>query len=208
MANPTRHPVDQDARQKLRAIIERLSLRRDRVFKLASGRESNYFFDLKPTLLDPEGINLIADAVVREAAALGAQCIGGRAMGAVPIVIAAVLKSASTDQPLRGFWVRKEVKDHGAQSKADGHIVPGSRVAVVEDVTTTGGTVQKVIELVREMGAKPIGVAAIADRSGGKVTFDVPFYSLLKLNLWTYEPDFCPLCKAGTVAEKPGSSKK
>jgi len=173
MANSMRQPVDRDARQKLRAIIERLSLRRDRVFKLASGRESNYFFDLKPTLLDPEGINLVADAVVREAAALGAQCIGGLAMGAVPIVIAAVLKSASTDQPLRGFWVRKEVKDHGAQSKTDGHIVPGSRVAVVEDVTTTGGSAMKAVAEARERGCEIVGVITIVDRlEGAREAFD------------------------------------
>lgn len=85
---------------------------------------------------------------------------------------------------------------------------PGVKVLVVEDVTTTGGSARKVVELVSALGAKPIAVAAIVDRSGSKAQFDVPFASLLKLNLATYEPDHCPLCKAGSVAEKPGSSKK
>lgn len=84
----------------------------------------------------------------------------------------------------------------------------GEKVLVVEDVTTTGGSARKVVELVRSLGAKPVAVAVIVDRSGGKAAFDVPFFSLLKLNLWTYEPDGCPLCKSGTLPEKPGSSKK
>jgi orotate phosphoribosyltransferase len=84
----------------------------------------------------------------------------------------------------------------------------GAKVFVVEDVTTTGGSARKVVELLRTLGAAPVGVGAIVDRSGGTAKFDVPFISLLKLNLATYQPDACPLCKDGSVAEKPGSSKK
>ncbi|MBX9670196.1 MAG: orotate phosphoribosyltransferase [Candidatus Obscuribacterales bacterium] len=85
---------------------------------------------------------------------------------------------------------------------------PGTKVLVVEDVTTTGGSAKKVVELISSLGAKPIAVAAIVDRSGGKAQFDVPFVSLLKLNLATFQPEECPLCKSGSSAEKPGSSKK
>jgi len=84
----------------------------------------------------------------------------------------------------------------------------GAKILVVEDVTTTGGSARKVVELLRSMGTTPVAVGAIVDRSGGKAAFDIPFVSLLKLNLATYQPDDCPLCKSGSTAEKPGSSKK
>ena len=101
---------------------------------------SNYYFDLKPTMLDPTGLDLLADLVLERAATLDAQCIGGLVMGAVPIVIATLLKSRGTKHPLQGFWVQKEAKDHGEQSLADGYLSDGSNVIVVEDVTTSGGS--------------------------------------------------------------------
>lgn len=82
----------------------------------------------------------------------------------------------------------------------------GAKVVVVEDVTTTGGSARKVVELIKSMGCEPIAVGAIADRSGGKASFDVPFLSLVKLELQTYDPSDCPLCKSGSKAEKPGTT--
>lgn len=82
------------------------------------------------------------------------------------------------------------------------------KVLVVEDVTTTGGSVRKVLTLVKEMGATPIAVAALVDRSGGTIKFDVPFHKLLSLNLESYEPEKCPLCAKAVPIDKPGSSKK
>lgn len=95
-----------DPRGRLRELIRELSLTKGQ-FKLASGRESNYFFDLKPTMAHPEGINPLADAILEKIEGFEADYIGGLAMGAVPIVAAVVMKSQSTDRPLRGFWVRK-----------------------------------------------------------------------------------------------------
>lgn len=85
------------------------------------------------------------------------------------------------------------------------HIAPGERILVCEDVVTTGGSVQEVINLVREAGGEVVGVFCIVDRSNGKADFGVPLLSTLQLAPETYAPETCPLCATGGVAEKPGS---
>ncbi len=97
--------------------------------------------------------------------------------------------------------------------KEDGQLVlkrgfsikPGEKVLVAEDVVTKGGRVQQTIDLVRSLGGDVVGAAVLVDRSGGTAKFDVRFESLLKLNLPTYEPNACPLCKAGIPVDRPGS---
>ena len=82
---------------------------------------------------------------------------------------------------------------------------PGERVLVAEDVVTKGGRVQQTIDLVRSLGGVPVGVAVLVDRSGGDVDFGIPMVSLLQLQLPTYDPADCPLCKKGLPIDKPGS---
>ncbi|MDX2106173.1 MAG: orotate phosphoribosyltransferase [Candidatus Melainabacteria bacterium] len=87
-------------------------------------------------------------------------------------------------------------------------LTPKDKILIVEDVTTTGGSLKKVYELLKKMGCTPVAAAALLDRSGGKVKYDVPFVTLLQMNLETYEPADCPMCKEGKPVVKPGSSKK
>ena len=82
------------------------------------------------------------------------------------------------------------------------------RVLLVEDIITTGGSVNEVIEAVQDTGATIVGLGFLVDRSGGKVTFPIPSSPLLTLNVVTYPPENCPLCAGGSVAIKPGSSGK
>jgi orotate phosphoribosyltransferase len=79
------------------------------------------------------------------------------------------------------------------------------RVLVVEDVCTTGGSTRETMQVATAAGGQVVGVAAIVNRSGGRVTFDVPFHTLLDLDLPTYQPDACPLCAQGQPVIKPGS---
>ncbi len=81
----------------------------------------------------------------------------------------------------------------------------GEKVLVAEDVVTKGGRVQQTIDLVRAHGAIPVGVTVMVDRSSEPVDFGVPFRALLKLNLQTYQPDDCPLCRQGLPIDHPGS---
>jgi orotate phosphoribosyltransferase len=84
-------------------------------------------------------------------------------------------------------------------------VASGEKILVAEDVTTTGGSVKEVMEAVRGHGGKVVGVTGVVDRSGGKAEFGVPYFSLLKMDVMTYQPESCLLCKAGSVAVKPGS---
>ncbi len=81
----------------------------------------------------------------------------------------------------------------------------GSRVIVAENVVTTGGSVQEVIDLIGKLGSTVVAVVEVVDRSGGKVDFGVPNESLLQIDVKTYQPEQCPMCKQGTAAVKPGS---
>ena len=81
----------------------------------------------------------------------------------------------------------------------------GERVLVVEDVTTTGGSVKEVIDALKERGCEIVAVTAVVDRSGGKVEFGVPYFSLFQMEVVNYPQEDCPLCKSGSIAIKPGS---
>ncbi len=159
---------DQDGRrERLRHIIADMCFTTGPTFRLASGRESNFYFNLKKAMLDPEGIELLADLILEETAGIRADYVGGLAMGAVPVVVAVVMKSRGGNRPLRGFWVRKEAKGHGTNDLTDGHIVDGSRVIIVDDVTTTGGSIKQAIEEVKRHNCEIAAVITIVDRLEG-----------------------------------------
>ena len=85
----------------------------------------------------------------------------------------------------------------------------GERVLIVEDIVTTGGSIREVIDVVKSFGAIPVAVAMLVDRSGGKATFgDVPAFALLHMNVETYTPEDCPLCKQNVPLTKRGSTGK
>src|SRR3954465_2616353 len=107
-------------RDKLKDIIRKRSFREKGAFKLASGRLSTIYFNLKPTMLDPEGARLIGAALAERAAALEAGLVGGLEMGAVPLVTATAAMSAVAGRPIGAIFVRKAAKEHGMQSLIEG----------------------------------------------------------------------------------------
>ena len=154
-------------RDRLRDIIVEKSYRfRPEGFKLASGRISQFFFNLKPTMLDPEGINLLADLLIEDLRKEGIRCIGGPVMGAVPLVDALSVKSFGVFE-LATFFVRKEAKDHGVKQKIDGTLLDNSEVAVIDDVVTTGGSVQIAVDAARERGCTVNRAWVVIDREEG-----------------------------------------
>lgn len=84
-------------------------------------------------------------------------------------------------------------------------ISPGDRILLAEDVTTTGGSVKEVMTLAQERGAEIVAVTSVVDRSGGQAQFGVPYFSLFQMDVTNYDPENCPMCKAGSQAVKPGS---
>ena len=151
---------------RLLAIIKQKSFLRGQ-FKLASGATSDYYLDMKPTTFDPEGAALVADIIfsmLRDDTTSDA--IGGLELGAVPI-IAAVCARSFPERPIQGFIVRKETKDHGTAQKIDGNFKPNSKVILLEDVTTKGGSVMQAVRAVRARGAEVTRIISILDRLEG-----------------------------------------
>jgi orotate phosphoribosyltransferase len=155
-----------DKKQKLRVIISRASLLRDGEFRLTSGRSSNFFFDLKKTMLDPEGASLLADLLFDRIKGEQVDCIGGMETGAIPIVATLCMRSWP-EKPIKGFFIRKEAKGHGPDQRVDGLLESGSRVILVEDVTTTGGSAMRAVDQVRQAQCTVVKVVSVVDRLEG-----------------------------------------
>jgi orotate phosphoribosyltransferase len=159
-----------DARARLAEIIRTRSFGRGEI-TLASGRKSNFYFNLKPTMLDAEGASLLAELTLDALASEKIDYVGGLEMGAVPIAGAIAQLSFMRGRPIQAFFVRKKPKEHGAkltvEGLARGESLQGKRVVVVEDVTTTGGSAIKAVDVVREAGGEVVLVFTMVDREEG-----------------------------------------
>lgn len=138
-------------------------------FTLASGRQSTLYIDARLTTMSPDGLALIGPLALTllHATTWNVSTIGGLTLGADPITYAISYASASTERPLRAFTVRKEVKNHGTGKLIEGSFRKGDRVAVIEDVITTGGSALRVVNTIRDAGGVISGVLALVDREEG-----------------------------------------
>ena len=172
-----------DSRQKLFTLLKERAFRRGRIV-LASGRESDFYFDMKPAMLDPDGASLMAELILQQLQGVKADCIGGLEMGAVPLIAPVAMRSLDFGRRLPGFFVRKAVKDHGTKKRVDGADIAGKTVVILEDVTTTGGSAMDAVKAVTEAGAKVALVLSILDRGEGAANLyakaGIPFKSLFR----------------------------
>lgn len=134
------------------------------VFKLVSGATSKFYFNCKPVMLDPEGKELIGRLIFHRIKGLGVTAVGGLELGSVPISGAVSLISQLEGKPIKEFIVRKEMKDHGVAARIEGELAPGDRVAVVDDVITTGGSTLKAMNVLKESGIQVVKVVVLVDR--------------------------------------------
>jgi orotate phosphoribosyltransferase len=158
-----------EGRAELLALILRVSFRRERV-RLASGRESDFYLDLRQTLMRPRGVQLAGELVLeRLLAGPPVDAVGGMAVGAVPLVSAVLAAAAARDPatPLVGFFVRKEAKRHGLGRRIEGGFAAGQSVALVEDTVTTGGSTLEALDAVLAEGGKVARVLCLVDRGEG-----------------------------------------
>lgn len=138
-------------------------------FTLASGKISTVYIDARLTTMSPEGLSLIGPlglAALRRAG-WKIDAVGGLTLGADPVSYAISYASASSDKPLKSFTVRKEMKTHGTGKLIEGPFISGDRVAIIEDVITTGGSALGAIEAVRKGHGIVVGVLALVDREEG-----------------------------------------
>ena len=164
-------------------LLAECSAKRGR-FKLASGKESDFYIDARLTTMSPEGLAMIGPLALSTLRKSGwkVDAVGGLTLGADPISYAISFASAASDYPLRAFTVRKEPKTHGTGKLLEGPIREGDRVAVIEDVITTGGSALRAIEAVRNAKASVAGVLALVDREeGGRQAIEKAGVSVISL---------------------------
>ncbi len=136
-------------------------------FTLASGRQSNFYFNCKPTTLDPEGMNLIGEIIFDMIKDAKVSAAGGLTLGADPIAGALAVISYQKGKPIKAFIVRKDVKDHGTKSAIEGSVAPGEKVVIIDDVITTGASTITAIEHARKAGLVIDRVITLIDREEG-----------------------------------------
>src|SRR5262245_18608376 len=134
-------------------------------FTLKSGATSSWFLDTKQTACRPDGIVLVADAML-DVIPPDATAIGGLTMGADPVAFGVAAIGATRGRQLRSFSVRKEAKDHGVTGRLAGALEPGDKVVITEDTTTRGTSLMEAVDVVRRFGAEPVLVTVIVDRGG------------------------------------------
>lgn len=158
------------SKQRLAELLRARSYEERRV-TLASGRESDFYLDCKQTTLHPEGL-FLAGRLFLDAIRSGprkAQAVGGPTLGSDPIAAACAVLSFLDGDPIPAFIIRKEPKGHGTRAWVEGakFLENGTRVAIVEDVVTTGGSSLRAAERAKEAGLEVVKIVALVDRDEG-----------------------------------------
>jgi orotate phosphoribosyltransferase len=155
-----------DKKKRLREILLERAIKFGD-FTLVSGQKSNYYINCRMATLDSEGLYLIAELMLDKLEGIQCDAIGGLTLGADPIIGGMVALAHKRGRKLAGFIVRKETKDHGTKSPIEGPLGDGMKVAIIEDVATTGGSALKAIEAAKDFGCEIAKVLVIVDRRQG-----------------------------------------
>ncbi len=189
---PSSPPTSATIAQRRSQLADLLAARSARrgTFTLASGRTSDLYIDARLTTMSPDGLALIGPLALELLAdsRWTVDAVGGLTLGADPIAYAVAYASTMARGPgewVRAFTVRKQAKAHGTGQRIEGPFRPGDRVAVVEDVITTGGSALHAVDAVRAAGGTIVGVLAVVDREEGgreaiETTAAVPVVSLVR----------------------------
>ncbi|MGE5632888.1 MAG: orotate phosphoribosyltransferase [Caulobacteraceae bacterium] len=186
------------SKKRINEILEQSGVLQTGHFLLTSGKHSSKYMQCAKIFQHPEYSAEIAKDLAEKFDGYDVDVVIGPAIGGIILAY-----EVARQFEVRALFAERE---NGSMTLRRGfEITPGSKVLVVEDVITTGGSVKEVIELVRSAKGEVVGVGSVVDRSAGKALFDVPFKSATKIDIETFEPGECLLCKAGSAPVKPGS---
>ena len=167
-------------------------------FRLTSGKHSSQYMQCAQVLQYPEYAAQLCSDLAERFSGTKVDLVIGPALGGI---VAAYEVGRAVG--VRTIFTERE---NGVMALRRGFVIePGERVLVVEDVVTTGGSVKEVINVVREKGGEVVGVGVLVDRSNGRIDFGVRSEAVLQMEIKSYEPEECPLCKEGLPLVKPGS---
>lgn len=167
-------------------------------FLLTSGLHSPQYFQCARVLQYPKYLHLFAGEIAHHFEYSDVEVVVSPAIGGIVV-------GTEVGRMMRARTIFAERKDGKMKLRRGFEIHPGERVLIVEDVVTTGGSVFEVVELVKQANARLAGVGYIVDRSNGKIKFESKHFSVLQLDVVTYQPSDCPLCQQGIELIKPGS---
>ena len=167
-------------------------------FRLTSGLHSPGYLQCALVLQHPRDAEALGAALGQRLRVLGAQTVLSPALGGIVI-------GQEVGRALGVRAIFAERQDGALTLRRGFFLAAGERVLVVEDVVTTGGSTRETMEVARAAGAVVVGAGSIVDRSGGNQQLDVPYHALLPMDVKTYDPLACPLCKAWVPVIKPGS---
>lgn len=171
-------------------------------FRLTSGRHSNKYLQCAKIFRNTKYSEELCAALAEQFADEGVEVVIGPAMGAVQMAY-----EVSRHLNCENFFAERDADGKMALRRGF-EVKPGMKVMLVEDVVTTGGSVKEVLELVKAAGGNVVGVGSIVDRTAGKIDFGVPFKAVISVDVESWEPENCPLCKEGKLeVVKPGSRK-
>ncbi|MFW5998258.1 MAG: orotate phosphoribosyltransferase [Bacillota bacterium] len=185
---------------RIKEIFNKTGVLQEGHFVLSSGRHANKYLQCAQVLKYPEYADELAEGIAQLWEKQNIEVVVGPAMGG--IIVSFVVARALG---VRGIFTER--KQQKMELRRNFSIKPGEKVLLVEDVVTTGGSVREVIDILEKKDADIIGISSLVDRSGGNVNFKYPFKSLIQLNVESYNPEDCPLCKNDIPVSSPGSKK-
>lgn len=159
-------------REALRELLATRTLKRGE-FTLASGKKSSIYFNVKTTMMHPQGAALCARGLMRVLADLNVDLIAGLEMGAVPLLSVVSAFSADSERPIQSFFVRKVAKQHGSLQKIEGlddfggEVLTGRHIVLIDDVATSGGSILQAVDEIVAAGGIVTDAIVILDREEG-----------------------------------------
>ncbi len=185
-------------RDEIIAMMKEAEVLLEGHFLLTSGRHSDKYMQCAKIFQNAKYSEPLCAELVAQYKDDNVELVIGPAIGAIQMSY-----EVGKQLGVKNIFAERE---NGAMTLRRGFTIEkGQRVLIVEDVVTTGGSVREVMDLVKECGGEIVGVGSIVDRTGGKIDFGVPYRSAFSMDITSYEPDDCPICKSGIPLVKPGS---
>jgi orotate phosphoribosyltransferase len=186
-------------REEILKLLENVGAIRQGHFELSSGRHSGTYIQCALVLAHPQHADQLGRSLGDLFREHAVACVVSPALGGL-IIGHEVARALD----VRAMFVERDRSGQMALRRGFA-LSPGERVVVIEDVWTTGGSTREAIGVVEQEGGLAVAAGAIIDRSGGGLELNVPSRALLEMDVPSYEPDECPLCRAGSAASRPGS---
>jgi orotate phosphoribosyltransferase len=186
-------------REEVQRIFEQVGAVRPGHFELTSGLHSGTYVQCALVLQYPNHAEALGRALGEYFKDLQVSCVVAPAMGGITIGY-----EVARALGVRSLWVERD-RSGQMTLRRGWELKEGERVLVIEDVWTTGGSTRETIGVVEQEGGLVVAAGALIDRTGGRIELNVPARALLEMEVPSYEPEDCPLCRAGGVTTRPGS---